>query len=353
MPTDIIASIGPASCSVEAFVELILAGATVFRFNYSHQPHEVQKEWIKNLRLAEKKTRKVVKTMQDVQGFKIRLGNLNRFKLEVGERVILDSSVPYEIPEVLEEEALVDYNGMPIPVANPIITKNAVIGSILYVGDGNIGFRVIEKPASERLICETIGEGELGIHKAITLHGEIIEENALTLKDYEDIKQGTSLKYDYLAISFTQTAKDIQDCQDFLKSECDKWRPKIIAKIESKLGMQNIEKIVDVADGVMVARGDLALHTDFKKLYLYEKRIIELCKEQKKYSVVATQMLKSLESGGLVPSRAEIIDIGNAVYLGANATMLSGETTVGTQPAYAVSVMRGIINETEKGLIAA
>ncbi|OGC82628.1 MAG: hypothetical protein A2788_01890 [Candidatus Abawacabacteria bacterium RIFCSPHIGHO2_01_FULL_46_8] len=350
MALDIVVSIGPESSSVKVLTELIKAGGTVFRFNYSHQLHEVQAQWLANLRKAEKQAGKKVKTMQDVQGFKIRLGNIKRFDLKEGEQVILDSSITHEEPDILVKGELLPYDGEPIYTGSPIIPRAAQVGSMLYVGDGNLGFKVVEKPSEERLVCTVVGAGELGVHKALTLANEVIEEKALTFQDYENIKLAAGLQYDYLAISFTQTADDITDCRDFIERECGDWRPQIIAKIETKLGLQNLAAIVDVVDGIMVARGDLALHTDFRELYLHERRIIELCKQKKKYCIVATQMLESLKEGGLIPGRAEIIDIATAAALGANATMLSGETTVGAQPVHVVATMRGILEATEKGL---
>lgn len=227
--------------------------------------------------------------------------------------------------------------------------KKALIGNIIYFGDGEVAMKIIgiEK---EKITCTVLNNGIILKGKALNING--IESGVKAINDFnkDSIINGAKFGYDIVAISFVSSKDDIKDYWNIVKSLDFKYNPFVIAKIETALGVENIDEILDVVDGIMIARGDLALQVDFTLLGIIQKTLISKCKEKNKYCIVATQMLESIIYR-YIPSRAEILDITNAVYYGASAVMLSPESCLNPNPLGAISTMRQIIENVEMDII--
>lgn len=228
------------------------------------------------------------------------------------------------------------------------LNKSIKNGDIIYVGDGEVAMKVTDVK-EEYLICEILNDGLIKKRKALNINGIESGVKAINSFNKESIMNGAKLGYDIVAISFVSSKSDILDFIDIIKEINIEYNPLLIAKIETELGVKNIDDILDVADGVMIARGDLALQIDFKLLGVIQKRLIEKCKRRNKICIVATQMLESIMQR-YIPSRAEILDISNAVYNGVDAVMLSPESCINPYPLVAIKTMKEIIENVENDL---
>jgi len=335
---EIIASIGPATETEEVMKSLGEAGTTIFRLNCSHQDHDVQREFIKRKNAAVPE----MKILIDIQGIKVRLGSYERYEVDKGQEFVMDSSAPDNPPKFFKKGDLVKYAGDPISVS-PLLLDWASVGDALYIGDGEVMMEVKKKDGT-KLVCEVTDAGVIGIHKAVTVQGKKMDSGAFTDKDIEDLRFVAEVKPEYIALSFVQSAADVKKAREVLAEVDADYKPVIISKIETVMGVDNLEEIIKESDGVMVARGDLALHIDFAEMGLVQKRILDLAKKHKKFSVVATGMIESLMDGNKVPSRAEVVDLTVAKMWGASGVMVSSETTVGEQPVYSIEVMKRILD---------
>jgi pyruvate kinase len=333
--TKIICTIGPASEDVEILTRLIKNGMNVARLNFSHGLHQEHQKRIENIREAARITDHPVAIMLDTKGPEIRTGTLSqgRIFLQGGQEFILTNrDVPGD-----ERAVQISYTALPREV-NP--------GDSILLSDGLINLQVKECSESD-IICQVINGGELGERKGVNVPGVRIQLPFLSEKDRQDINFGIEQRVDIIAASFVRKAEDILEIRRILEEkDTDIF---IIAKIESQEGVDNLEDITKVADGVMVARGDLGVEIPVEEVPLVQKAIIEKCAQIGKVVIIATQMLDSMIVNPR-PTRAEVSDVANAIFDGADAIMLSGETAAGKYPVEVVETMARIAGRAEEVL---
>jgi pyruvate kinase len=329
--TKIVATIGPASWAYECMEELMAEGTNCFRMNFSHGTYEEYLEVIKNARRAQQKLDKPIALLQDLQGPKIRVGSLPSDGLPMvrGAAVKFKSGADY------------DKNGI-IPLQYDF-TDKVKAGQSMHLRDGLIEVK-IDKIERRQIEATVTVPGILYSNQGINLPDADFGGDILTDKDIRDIRWGAEQDVDYVALSFVQTAADIIGLKDRLNKL--KSAAKVIAKIETKAAVSNLEEIIQAADGVMVARGDLAIETRPEAVPVIQDRIVALARRHQKVVIVATQMLESMTQAPQ-PTRAEVSDVARAVMGGADAVMLSGETASGNFPVQTVAMMKRIIRYTE------
>lgn len=328
--TKILATLGPSSSSRETIDELLKVGANGFRLNFSHGSRQERKRQIAWIRSASKAADKPVAILQDLQGPKIRLGDL-----EQPIQVSKGDTVKFAYGADLKEGI--------IPVQYDLSTK-VKKGQRLLVFDGKIHTHTTSVRKGI-ITAEVEHGGWLMSRKGINLPDTDLAGDIITDKDRDDIRFGAENDVDYVALSFVQTADDVKSLRAYLKKHNSKAR--IIAKIETKVATEHLEEITLESDGVMVARGDLAIETEPESVPIVQRKIIGLAQQYGKLSIVATQMLASMVDAP-EPTRAEVSDVATAVIVGADAVMLSDETATGDFPAEAVKFMKRIILYTEK-----
>lgn len=340
--TKIVCTLGPASESEETIEKMVKAGMNVARLNFSHGTHENHELLIKNVRAVEKKIGEPIAIMADLQGLKIRVGLLpdKGVNLKVGALVTLDTS-------------LTDYKNEIIPVDYAELHQYVKAGERLFLDDGKIAAKIV-KVSGTLIKVEIINSGILTSHKGINVPDSKLAVRALTKKDKEDALFGLKQGVDLMAVSFVTEASDILDLRYFIKEfqagkKLKSAGPslKIIAKIERGEAVKNIKRILEVADGIMVARGDLGVEIPEEDVPLVQKKLIDTALNFAKPVIVATQMLDSMQENPR-PTRAEVSDVANAVIDHADALMLSNETATGKYPAETVKIMSEIIIKTEE-----
>lgn len=340
--TKIVCTIGPASEAVKTLEAMVREGMNVCRLNMSHGTHENHAKLIKNIRAVAQKTGEPLAVLMDLQGPKIRVGNLPKegFKLEAGKQVIFTNDITSGGEAKDKEKIPVTYLGL---------RKDVKSGSRMLLDDGLLEVRVTAVKNKD-IYAEVIIGGILTSHKGLNLPDVTVSIPAITEKDREDLRFGIRQGVDFVALSFVRSAKDAWELRkmiqgfDGVKSSTP---VKIIVKIEKHEALDNFDEILEAADGVMVARGDLAIETPAEHVPLYQKEIIEKCRHKAKPVIVATQMLDSMIRNPR-PTRAEVSDIANAVIDHTDAVMLSGESATGRYPVEAVKIMAQTIKETEK-----
>ncbi|SHJ54591.1 pyruvate kinase [Desulfofundulus thermosubterraneus] len=333
--TKIICTIGPACEKVETLMEMMRAGMNIARLNFSHGTHEEHARRIANIREAAGRVGKNIAILLDTKGPEIRLGYLEKepVVLKAGQRVVLTTENIKGTPERLP----ITYAGLPRDVAP---------GNTVLIADGLIELRVINSNGHE-VECEVVHGGELTSQKGVNLPGVPVNLPAITEQDIRDIKFGIEQELDFIAASFIRRASDVLAIRCILEehgADMD-----IIAKIESKEGVENLDEIIKVADGIMVARGDLGVGLPVEEVPLIQKTIIEKCNLAGKPVITATQMLESMIHNPR-PTRAEASDVANAILDGTDAIMLSGETAAGHYPVEAVKTMARIASRVERAL---
>jgi pyruvate kinase len=330
--TKIISTIGPASRDLNILLKLIESGVNIFRLNFSHGLIKEHQESIDLINLASKKLKKPVAILGDLAGPKIRIGDLyqNEVKLINNQKFILTTKKCIGN----EKKAFINYKN---------IVNEVQKGAMVLIDDGKIELRV-EKIYKNYLICKVIVGGILKSKKGVNFPGTSLKIKSLTKKDLEYIKFAIKNDIDFLAVSFVKDEKDIL----FLKKILEKNNAniKVIAKIETQEAVNNFNEILKVADGIMIARGDLAVEIGAEKVPIIQKDIIKKCNNFFKPVIVATQILESMILNPF-PTRAEANDIANAILDGADALMLSGETATGKFPIKAVETMSRISRHTE------
>lgn len=335
--TKIVCTIGPASEKKSVLMSMMRAGMNVARLNFSHGMYAQHRVLIATIREAAKATGKTIAIMQDLQGPRIRVGQVQKNGIELvrGEKVIL------------AHEDLVDYKMLMtglekiIPLGYKQLYKFMKRGSHVLINDGLIDIKVT-KEQDGRIFGVVEKPGIIFSHKGINLPGVTIETDVITAKDKQDLKFGLSQGIDFVALSFVKEAGDVLALRKLLGNK----PVDIIAKIERKEGLNNFDEIVQVADGIMVARGDLGIEIKASDVPLAQKMMIEKCMEIGKPVIVATQMLESMIINSR-PTRAEVSDVANAVIDHTDAVMLSGESAYGKYPVEAVKMMADIIRKTE------
>jgi len=332
--TKIVCTIGPASDSEEMIAKLITAGMDVARINFSHGTHAYQKTVIERIKRVRKVLKRRVGILMDLQGPKIRIGNIQ------GGVVHLHSGQNYVLTTKRcvgdEHQASVSLKSM---------AEEVEPGHPILLADGNIELRV-ERVTPPEIWCRVVVGGPLSSHKGINLPAADVRVGSLTRKDRRDLAVGLAAGVDAVALSFVRTAEDIQAARGILDRSGG--RP-LVAKIEKSAAVDNIDRILAVADAVMVARGDLGVEIDLERVPLVQKSIIQKCNAIGKPVITATQMLVRMVDNPR-PTRAEATDVANAVLDGTDAVMLSEETAVGHYPIEAVQMMDRIVRTAETSL---
>lgn len=336
--TKILATLGPSTNTPETIKELIDAGTNGFRLNFSHGTYEERDAQIPWIREASKKAGKPVAILQDLQGPKIRLGMLGEnTTVKKGDEIILDYSA--------------EHDGLTFPVQYNLATK-VKIGEPIYIFDGKVRTTVIEIASDAAIKLRVENDGVLMSKKGINLPDTDFGGDILTPKDMKDIEYGATKDIDYVALSFVQSAEDIHNLRQILISFNS--TAQIIAKVETKAAIKDdvLEAIVKASDGVMVARGDLAVEAGAEIVPIVQRKIIALCRKHGKLSIVATQMMASMVDSP-EPTRAEVSDVASAVILGADTVMLSDETANGKYPLETVAAMKKVILYTQENVAVA
>ena len=332
--TKIVATVGPACDTYDKLLDLVRAGVNVFRLNFSHGSHEDKGKIIEHIRNINKKEPYNIAILGDLQGPKLRVGEIQNGVIEVVEGDILTFTNEKVIGT--KEKIYVSY---------PNFHSDVKIGNIILIDDGKLEVRVlsIEKNNDVKVVV-TLG-GDLSSKKGINLPDTKITLPALTDKDLTDLDFIIDQKLDWVALSFVRNVKDLIILRNKLDEK--KSKTKIIAKIEKPEAVENIRDIIVESDGIMVARGDLGVELPIEKVPLIQKQIIKKCLHRAKPVIVATQMMESMIER-TKPNRSEITDVANAVLEGADAVMLSGETATGAHPTLVVETMKKIIVEVER-----
>ena len=335
--TKILATVGPATNSPEIIEEMIMAGVNGCRLNCSHGSGEERDQQIKWIREAAKKKGRSVAILQDLQGPKIRLGMLkdNRLDLHKGDELTLESDTRFEHD-----------GGFVVPVQFNLAEKCRV-GEPLSMFDGKVKAVIREIVSDTAIKIEILNDGFIMSKKGINLPDTDFGGDILTEKDLADIEYGASQDYDYVSLSFVQSASDIEKLKQILLSYGS--TAKVIAKIETKKAIasdENLEEIVKVSDGIMVARGDMAVEAGAEVVPIIQRKLIALCRIYGKLAIVATQMMSSMVDNP-EPTRAEVSDVATAVIQGADAVMLSDETANGSYPVETVKEMKKVILYTQ------
>ena len=334
--TKIVCTIGPASESLENTKKLIQAGMNVARLNFSHGDYEEHGNRIKTIRQACKELGKTVAILLDTKGPEIRLGKLKSEPIELvqGERITLTT-----------EEILGDIDR--IPVTYKDLPSDVSVGSTILIDDGLIGLNVLEVSGTE-IKCEIVNSGQIKSKKGVNVPGVAISMPGITEKDASDIRFGIEQGVDFIAASFVRRASDVLEIRELLERH-DGRHIQIISKIENQQGVDNLDEILEVSDGLMVARGDLGVEIPAEEVPLVQKQMIEKCNRAGKPVITATQMLDSMQRNPR-PTRAEASDVANAIFDGTDAIMLSGETAAGKYPSESVQTMAAIAVRAESAL---
>lgn len=331
--TKILATIGPASNNYEMIKSLALAGANVFRLNFSHGSHEVHQEVIKIIRQVNKEMNCNLGILQDLQGPKIRVGEVenNGVEIKPGDKITITND------PVVGTSSLVStvYKNLP---------QDVQTGEHILIDDGNLEV-VVNDTDGKNVNCTVIHGGILKSRKGINLPNTKVSAPSLTEKDIEDLHFGLEQDVDWIALSFVRSAEDIHDLRNRIQAagkHC-----KIVAKIEKPEALENIDSIIEATDAIMVARGDLGVEVPMEIVPLWQKKMVEKCKVACKPVIIATQMMESMIQNPR-PTRAETNDVATAVLDGADAVMLSAETASGKYPVNAVKAMTSIITYLEE-----
>ncbi len=330
--TKIVATIGPATSSVEMLEKIILAGVDVCRLNFSHGTYEQHQEVINNIRTVNEKLGANIALLQDLQGPKLRIGKVegeihlteNQFILVTTEEQISTSEILY--------------------VSYKRLVNDCKLGERILLNDGKVALEFVDKISETTLKAKVIAAGPLSSNKGFNLPDSNLSVPSLTKKDLADLEYGLSQEMDWVALSFVRSADDIIELKRLIALKGT--HTKVIAKIEKPEAVANIDEIIKVSDGIMVARGDLGVEVPMQRVPLIQKTIVEKCLAAAKPCIIATQMMESMIVDSM-PTRAEINDVANAVLDGADALMLSAETSVGKHPLRVIEIMSSIITDIE------
>ena len=334
--TKIICTLGPAVDDPEVLEKLILAGMDVGRINFSHGNYQDQEARIENFKKVRGKVKKPVALLLDTKGPEIRIGKFENGEIELREG---------DIFTLVNEDILGDQTRVSITYKN--LYNEVNIGTQILINDGLIKIEVVEIQGTD-IICKVIDGGPLTNTKSINIPGMPINLPSPTEKDIEDIKFGIKAGFDYIAASFVRTPEDVLNIRKILE-ENNGEHIKIISKIENRQGIDNFDKILEVSDGIMVARGDLGVEIPMEEVPIRQKEFIAKCNKAGKPVVIATQMLESMIHNPR-PTRAEVSDVANAVYDMASCVMLSGESAMGEYPVECVETMVKICEAIEGSL---
>ena len=333
--TKIVGTIGPASQSEEMLTKLMNAGLNVTRINFSHGGYEENGEKIETIKKVRSALNRPVALLLDTKGPEIRTG-----VLETGnEKVTIEEGQEFTF---VNDDII--GNNTKTSISYKELYKDVKVGGTLLVDDGALEFEITEIKGKD-IVCKALNTGRLGSRKTMNVPGVKVDLPALTQKDIEDITEGIKRGFDYIAASFVRKASDVIALRNLLDSNGGE-RVKIISKIENQEGIDNFEEILELSDGLMVARGDMGVEIPMEQVPIVQKRFIKRCNQVGKPVITATQMLESMTSNPR-PTRAEVSDVANAVYDTTGAIMLSGECAMGKYPVECVQAMSKISKAIE------
>lgn len=332
--TKIICSIGPASCNPDVMEKMVLAGMNVARINFSHATIEEREQVVASVKETRKRTGQNVAILYDTKGPEFRCGMMENDEITLTE----GKNIKIVKENVLGTEERITVN-------HPQVIDILEVGDVILLENGLMKIEVVECN-SDSVTCKIINGGVLGNKKSLSLPNKQLNIPYISEQDKEDIIYACNHEADFLAISFVSRKEDVLEVRNLLREQRQEDLP-IICKIENQAGIENIEEILEVSEGIMVARGDLGTETCMETLPMVQKQMIKKCREQGKIAIVATEMLESMKKNSR-PTRAEISDVANAVLDGTDAVMLSGESTVGKYPVETVTFMANICSSTEQ-----
>lgn len=332
MRTQIICSIGPATESEEMIEKMIEGGMNIARMNFSHDSHEAHAKRIATVRKVAERLGKRVQILCDLQGPKIRVQEFPNYPIHLCDNQNIVLTTPSDEPAKENE----------IVIEDPYLHTDVSKKDTILIDDGQIEL-IVDKTEGHKIFCTVIHGCDLYPRKGVNLPFTETTTSALTDKDRKDLEFILTLNPDWIAISFVQNRQDVLNLKNLMGDS----RAKVMCKIERAKAIENINDIIDEADGIMVARGDLGVEIPFQRLPIIQKQIIKRCNFVNKPVVTATHMLASMVKAP-IPTRAEVTDIANSIMDGTDAIMMSNETTVGAYPVEALTVMRKVAEETEE-----
>ncbi|MDZ4667139.1 MAG: pyruvate kinase [bacterium] len=332
--TKIIATIGPATSSYENLKAIILEGVDVCRLNFSHGTYQDHQLVIDNINRINDELGKNVCMLLDLQGPKLRVGEMENGRIEL---------ITGSILEVTTEKCIGSASKIYVNFEN--LPKDVNKGERILLDDGKLELRVVETNRKDIIKAEVLVGGVLTNKKGFNLPDTKMSIPSMTQKDLDDLKFGLEQKVEWVALSFVRNADDVIFIKNII--ELNEWKPRVVAKIEKPEAIENIDRIIQVSDGIMVARGDLGVEMPMEQVPVLQKLIVKKCIEQSKPVIIATQMMESMITSA-TPTRAEVNDVANAVMDGADAVMLSAETSVGAFPNLCVRAMQKTIAQVEQ-----
>lgn len=335
MRTKIVATLGPASSSAETIKRLIFAGVDVFRLNFSHGEHDDFTRIIKDIHKLNKKLETHVSILADLQGPKIRIGEIANEGIRIDKGAAVSFTTSRE--QATEGKIFVNYADF---------AKDVKAGETILLDDGKLSFMILDTDLNQEVSARALNGGRLFSRKGVNLPNTKLSLPSLTDKDRKDVAFILKHNVDWIALSFVRTAADIEELITLIGSLKAKPNPPVIAKIEKPEAIQNLDAIIEATHGVMVARGDLGVEIPLQNVPMIQKEIVRKCLKHAKPVIIATQMMEGMIES-LRPTRAEVNDVANSVMDGADALMLSGETSVGKYPVETVETMQKIISEVE------
>lgn len=331
--TKIVATMGPASSPPEILEQMIKAGVNICRINFSHGSYDDVKKTIDTIRAINKKLNTYVGILADLQGPKLRIGEVenNSIELIVGNEITITT-----------EKCI--GNASKIYITYPQFPMDVAVGNSVLIDDGKILLTVLSTNSKNEVKAKIVYGGTLSSKKGVNLPNTKISLPCLTKKDLEDLDFALENNVEWIGLSFVRSVTDIVDLKEIIKSKNKKAR--VIAKIEKPEAISEIDNIIDMTDGLMVARGDLGVEMPMEQVPIIQKMLVSKCMNASKPVIVATQMMESMITN-FAPTRAEVNDVANAVMDGADAVMLSGETSVGKYPIKVIEAMQRIISSVE------
>jgi len=332
MPTSIIATIGPKTESLKDMQSLVKAGVNIFRVNFSHATYAQYRRIKKNVEKINKNREEKIKIIQDLQGPRIRIGRLP----EEGRELLVGEEI--SLKYVSRPAANI---GDSIPIDDPDLYKYLKPGELIFLANGEMELKVL-KIANKVIFAQVIIGGLLTSHRGVNLPNTELKGAGLTKKDIKDVEFVLKIGVDYIALSFVQSAKDINKLKKLIKN--DK-KIRIISKIERGVALKNIDEIIKASDAIMVARGDLGIEVPIEELPIIQKNLVRHSHWYNKPAIIATQVMTSMIDNSH-PTRAEVSDIANAVLDGADMIMLSDETAIGNHASKAVKILKKVIDRT-------
>ncbi len=334
--TKIVATLGPATQSYKTKLKMVKNGVNVFRINFSHADYKTVKEQVKHIRAISKELNTAIAVLADLQGPKLRIGKVAEGTyLKEGDILTFTT----------KDKVTTDNNNKTAYITYKQLPKDVYPGENILIDDGKIEVKVLETNKKDTVKTKVIEGGPLSSKKGVNLPNTNISLPALTKKDKKDLMFAIDLKVDWIALSFVRSADDLILINELIQKHSD-YKIPVIAKIEKPEAVQNIDEIILQADALMVARGDLGIELPLEEVPLIQKRLVHIAKLYQKPIVIATQMMESMIQNA-IPTRAEVNDVANSVMDGADAVMLSGETSVGKNPVKVIKQVTKIILQVE------